>query len=97
MTSGTVILLLLALFIVFIIAKGRAHRAAERSHGDRALRQVPHHAYGGFNILIPIFDKPREIVFRFTRDLPDGNKYVQFVKKERIDLRETVYDFPRRT
>jgi regulator of protease activity HflC (stomatin/prohibitin superfamily) len=33
----------------------------------------------------------------FTRELPDGNKYVQFVKKERIDLRETVYDFPRRT
>ncbi|MBX2973680.1 MAG: paraslipin, partial [Flavobacteriales bacterium] len=49
----------------------------------------------GFNIIIPVFDKPREIVYRFPRDVPDGNKYVQFVKKERIDLRETVYDFPR--
>ncbi|MBK9148333.1 MAG: SPFH/Band 7/PHB domain protein [Flavobacteriales bacterium] len=49
----------------------------------------------GFNIIIPVFDKPREIVYRFTRDLPDGNKYVQFQRKERIDLRETVYDFPR--
>jgi regulator of protease activity HflC (stomatin/prohibitin superfamily) len=42
-----------------------------------------------------VFDKPREIIFRYSRDLPDGNKYVQFVKKERIDLRETVYDFPK--
>ena len=42
-----------------------------------------------------IFDKPREIISRITRDLPDGNKYVQFIKKERIDLRESVFDFPK--
>ncbi len=95
MTSGTVVLLLLALFIVFIIVKGvRIVQQSEAMVIER-LGKYRTTLTAGFNILIPIFDKPREIVFRFTRDLPDGNKYVQFVKKERIDLRETVYDFPR--
>ncbi|MBK9075421.1 MAG: hypothetical protein IPL77_10655 [Flavobacteriales bacterium] len=49
----------------------------------------------GINVIIPIVDKPREIISRLTRDLPDGNKYVQFIKKERLDLRETVFDFPK--
>ena len=95
MTSGTVVLLLLALFIVFIVVKGvRIVQQSEAMVIER-LGKYRTTLTAGFNILIPIFDKPREIVFRFTRDLPDGNKYVQFVKKERIDLRETVYDFPR--
>jgi regulator of protease activity HflC (stomatin/prohibitin superfamily) len=49
----------------------------------------------GINVIIPIVDKPREIISRMTRDLPDGNKYVQFIKKERLDLRESVFDFPK--
>ncbi len=49
----------------------------------------------GINVIIPIVDKPREIISRMTRDLPDGNKYVQFIKKERIDLRESVFEFPK--
>ncbi len=95
MNAGTVILLLLALLIVFIIVKGvRIVQQSEAMVIER-LGKYRTTLTAGFNVIIPIFDKPREIVFRFTRDLPDGNKYVQFVKKERIDLRETVYDFPR--
>lgn len=95
MNAGTVILLLLALLIVFIIVKGvRIVQQSEAMVIER-LGKYRTTLTAGFNVIIPIFDKPREIVFRFTRDLPDGNKYVQFVKRERIDLRETVYDFPR--
>lgn len=95
MSAGTVILLLLALLIVFIIVKGvRIVQQSEAMVIER-LGKYRTTLTAGFNVIIPIFDKPREIVFRFTRDLPDGNKYVQFVKRERIDLRETVYDFPR--
>jgi len=95
MTAGTIVLLLLAFFVVFIIAKGvRIVQQSEAMVIER-LGRYRTTLTAGFNVIIPIFDKPREIVFRFTRDLPDGNKYVQFVKKERIDLRETVYDFPR--
>lgn len=95
MSAGTIILILFALFVVFIVAKGL--RIVQQSESMVVERLGKYHKTltAGINVIIPIVDKPREIVFRFTRDLPDGNKFVQFVKKERIDLRETVYDFPR--
>ncbi len=95
MEAGTIILLLIALFVLFIVAKGI--RIVQQSEAMVVERLGKYHSTltAGINIIIPIIDRPREIVFRFTRDLPDGNKYVQFVKKARIDLRETVYDFPR--
>lgn len=90
-----IVLIVLALFVFFLIAKGV--RIIQQSEAMVVERLGKYHKTltAGINIIIPIMDKPREIIFRFTRDLPDGNKYVQFVKKERIDLRETVYDFPR--
>lgn len=95
MSAGAIILLLVAVFVIFLIAKGvRIIQQSEAMVIER-FGKYRTTLVAGFNIIIPVFDKPREIIFRFTRDLPDGNKYVQFVKKERIDLRETVYDFPR--
>ena len=49
----------------------------------------------GFNIIIPIFDKPRKIIWRYVKEDYNGNKIVLFKSRDRIDLRETVYDFPR--
>ncbi|MEO8068485.1 MAG: SPFH domain-containing protein [Flavobacteriales bacterium] len=90
-----IVLIMLALFVVFLIAKGvRIIQQSEAMVVER-LGKYNKTLVAGINIIIPIIDKPREIIFRFTRDLPDGNKYVQFVKKERLDLRETVYDFPK--
>ncbi len=95
MTPATIILLLLALFVVFIVAKGlRIVQQSEAMVIER-LGKYQKTLNAGINVIIPIVDKPREIISRFTRDLPDGNKYVQFVKKERIDLRESVFDFPK--
>lgn len=95
MTTGTFILLLIALFVLFIIAKGvRIVQQSEAMIIER-LGKYRETLTAGFNIIIPVFDKPREITYRFSRKLPNGDKFVQFVKKERIDLRETVYDFPR--
>jgi len=95
MEPGTIILLLLALFVVFIVAKGlRIVQQSEAMVIER-LGKYQKTLNAGINVIIPIVDKPREIISRFTRDLPDGNKYVQFIKKERIDLRESVFDFPK--
>lgn len=95
MTAATIILLLLAVFVVFLIAKGvRIIQQSEAMVIER-FGKYRTTLTAGFNVIIPVFDKPREIIFRFSRELPDGNKYVQFMKKERIDLRETVYDFPK--
>ncbi len=95
MDSGLIVLLLFAIFIVFIVAKGL--RIVQQSEAMVIERLGKFHKMllPGINIIIPIVDKPREIIFRMSRELPDGNKYVQFTKKERIDLRETVYDFPK--
>jgi len=49
----------------------------------------------GFNFIIPIIDAPRGILWKTTQKALDGKTY-SFIKEiERIDLRETVYDFPR--
>ncbi len=49
----------------------------------------------GINIIIPIIDKPRNITWRYVIEGMDGQKYIRFKDKSRIDLRETVYDFPK--
>ncbi|HRF81985.1 MAG TPA: SPFH domain-containing protein [Flavobacteriales bacterium] len=95
MSAFAYVALLLAVFVIFLIAKGVRIIQQSESMVIERFGKYRTTLVAGFNIIIPVFDKPREIVYRFTRDLPDGNKYVQFVKKERIDLRETVYDFPR--
>lgn len=51
----------------------------------------------GINILIPIIDKPRQIEWRFVQETPDGKSVIRKLRVNRIDLRETVYDFPRQT
>lgn len=95
MDAINIVLLLVALFVIFLIAKGvRIIQQSEAMVIER-FGKYRTTLTAGFNIIIPVFDKPREIISRFTRDLPDGNKYVQFIKKERIDLRETVFDFPK--
>ena len=49
----------------------------------------------GLNIIIPFIDKPREIIWRYSAEGPMGNTIVRYVKENRIDLREAVYDFPK--
>jgi regulator of protease activity HflC (stomatin/prohibitin superfamily) len=49
----------------------------------------------GINILWPIFDRSRQIHWRYTDATADGRTVVRDRRTDRIDLRETVYDFPR--
>lgn len=49
----------------------------------------------GLNIIIPFIDKPREIIWRYSTEGPLGNVIVRYIKEDRIDLREAVYDFPK--
>ena len=47
----------------------------------------------GINIIWPIIDKPRMIQWRTFSEF-EGRKVSTFLQLSRIDLRETVYDFP---
>jgi regulator of protease activity HflC (stomatin/prohibitin superfamily) len=49
----------------------------------------------GINIIIPIVDRPREIMWRYTREGYDGRNFILKRMVKKIDLRETVYDFPK--
>ena len=51
--------------------------------------------HSGINIIWPVIDKPREIIWRYVVEGMDDQKYIRFKKKSKIDMRETVYDFPR--
>ena len=49
----------------------------------------------GLNFILPIFDSPRPIITVQKVRTLDGRFYNQQMSSNIIDLRETVYDFPR--
>ncbi len=51
--------------------------------------------HSGINIIWPVIDKPREITWRYVVEDIDDKKHIRFSTKSRIDIRETVYDFPK--
>lgn len=95
MTPTLFVVILIALLVIFIVSKGVRVVQQSESMVIEKFGRFSRVLNAGFNIIIPIYEKPREIVFRLSREMPDGNRYVQFTRKERIDLRETVYDFPK--
>lgn len=88
-------LFVLALFVVILIAKGiRVVQQAECIIIER-LGKYHRTLTSGINIIIPIIDKPRQIDWRFIRTDPSGRHMYIHTRTPKIDLRETVYDFPR--
>ena len=51
----------------------------------------------GLNYIIPILEAPRGIAWKVTQKSFDGNSYSYIKERTKIDLRESVYDFPRQT
>jgi regulator of protease activity HflC (stomatin/prohibitin superfamily) len=49
----------------------------------------------GINIIWPVIDRPRAITRRQIKTTPKGEQIVIKSSTTKIDLRETVYDFPR--
>ncbi len=91
-----IFVLALALLIVMLVLRGlRIVQQAEEVIIERLGR---YHATlsSGVNIIWPFVDKPRKINWRYVRqDVGGGPSIVINQTVERIDLRETVYDFPR--
>jgi len=95
MNPTIVILIILAIFVIIFAAAGI--RIIQQSQTMIIERLGKYHRTltSGINIIIPIIDQPRKIIWRYVREDFDGRKIVNFRSKDRIDLRETVYDFPR--
>jgi regulator of protease activity HflC (stomatin/prohibitin superfamily) len=88
--------IVLAILIIVLVLRGlRIVQQAEVVIVERLGR---YHATlsSGVNVIWPFIDKPRRITWRYMQYDLSGNR-VQVLQKDtdHIDLRETVYDFPR--
>lgn len=97
-TAGSVglfVVLFFAFFVISLIAKGliivRQAEVVIVERLGRYYKTLP----SGLHIIIPIFDKTRPIHWRYNKADYRGNTVMVQRVENRIDLRETVYDFPR--
>ena len=91
----TIVGIVIALFVITLISRSIiVVRQAEVVIVERLgkyFRTLP----SGIHIIVPIFDKIRPIHWRYNKADYRGNVIVTQRQENRIDLRETVYDFPR--
>lgn len=88
--------IVMAVLIIVLVVRGlRIVQQAEVVIVERLGR---YHAtlHSGVNVIWPFIDKPRRITWRYVQyDVTGARLQVLQRETERIDLRETVYDFPR--
>lgn len=90
-----IFVLALALLIVMLVLRGlRIVQQAEVVIIER-LGRYHDTLTSGVNIIWPFVDKPRKISWRYVRQDLSGAATMVQQNVERIDMRETVYDFPR--
>jgi len=95
MTPGLIVVAAIAIFAIVIVSKGiRIVRQAQTMIIER-LGRYHKTLHSGLNVILPILDRPREIDWRYSQQLADGDILVRRTRTDRIDLREAVYDFPR--
>jgi regulator of protease activity HflC (stomatin/prohibitin superfamily) len=93
--TGIIIGLALAIFVISVLGRGIIIvRQAEVVIVER-LGKYFKTLDSGIHIIVPIFDKVRPIHWRYNKLDYRGNVVVTQRQENRIDMRETVYDFPR--
>jgi len=91
----TIILGLIALFVIIWVLAGFKIVQQSQTMVIERLGKYNRKLSSGINIILPIIDKPRGIEWRYVKEGYDGNHFVVYKKRVNIDLRETVYDFPK--
>src|SRR5438128_4875003 len=85
----------IALFAISIVARGvRIVQQAQTMIIER-LGRYHRTLSSGVNLIIPIIDKPRAIDWHQVIVTPAGDSFARHFRTDKIDLRETVYVFPR--
>ncbi len=93
--GATIILGLIALFVVIFALMGFKIVQQSETMVIERLGKYSRTLGAGINIIWPIIDKPREIMWRYIREGMEGRSYIVKAATTRIDLRESVYDFPK--
>ena len=95
MTTGLITVIAIVILAIIFVASGL--RIVQQSDTVIIERFGKYHSTlsAGINIIIPFVDKPREIMWRYSKETYDGKSIVIKRATNKIDLRETVYDFPK--
>lgn len=93
--SGFYMIIVLIIFVLILASKGlKVVQQAEVIIVER-LGRYHKTLTSGLHIIWPVVDKPRHFNWRYVKEDFKGNKYIQQTVAHRMDLRETVYDFPK--
>lgn len=95
MTGVTLILVVIVLFVLIYAMAGLKIVQQSQTIIIERFGKYNKTLNSGINIIWPIIDKPRKIAWRYTFDDAYGNVRSMYRHRTKIDLRETVYDFPR--
>lgn len=97
MEITSIISTFILIFAALIVIKGiRIVKQSESMIIER-LGKYSSTLEAGINVIIPIIDKPRTVQWRYAGEDGQGRRYVTYKSRERIDLRETVFDFPKQS
>ena len=90
-----IILGLIAIFVIVFAAAGFKIVQQSETMVIERLGKYNRTLHAGINIIWPIIDKPREIMWRYLKEGLEGKNFIVKKSVSKIDLRETVYDFPK--
>ena len=90
------VLILLILAAVFVAIKGCIIVEQQEVVIVQRLGKYKETLGAGLNFIVPFIDSPKGIYRKVSTTYPDGSTYSYMQKSSRLDLRETVYDFPRK-
>jgi len=90
-----VILGIVAIFVIVLAARGFTIIPQAQTMVIERLGKYHKTLSPGINIIWPIFDRPKRVEWRYVRETSDGTKTTRTERVTKIDLRETVYDFPK--
>jgi regulator of protease activity HflC (stomatin/prohibitin superfamily) len=90
----TIVLASLAIFITILTVKGIRIVPEQSVMMIERLGKFSRPLHPGLNIIIPVIDSPRAVLWRSTHKDQSGSKIHVVHAVTNLDLREQVYDFP---
>jgi len=91
---GFIIAGLILFFIVFLFKSVYMVKQAESIVIER-LGKYDRVLEPGLHVVIPFLERPRQVIWTYVRDVDGARSYRYSRVLTRIDLRESVYDFPK--
>jgi regulator of protease activity HflC (stomatin/prohibitin superfamily) len=94
-TLTTIVIVAVVVFVVVLALKGFTIVQQSETMVIERLGRYNRTLESGINIIWPIIERPKAIEWRYQDVRPDGGPGYRQRRTSRIDLRETLYDFPR--